>query len=657
MTGPLRILLVEDSENDAQLLMRHLTRNGVEFSLTRVQTGPAMLDALATGTWDLVVSDYSMPQFSASAALETLRSTGLDLPFIIVSGTVGEETAVTALKAGAHDFLPKDRLGRLVPAIQREVREAAERRKLRVAERALSDTQMRMQFAMESAGVGTWEADLASGRTIWSDLLERMHGLEPGSFHGTLEAFIETVHPADREQLQQHISQSLRNQHDFTIEYRTVWPDGSVHWIVTFGRAVSDASGDLTRAAGVSIDVTHQKTLEEQLQQAQKMESIGNLAGGIAHDFNNVLTVVTGYCSFLQDRVKDDPGAVDDVGQIRRAAESATALTRQLLAFSRRQVLAPKVLCLNAVLTDLQKMLRRLIEEHVRIELKLSKDLPLVNVDPGQMEQVVMNLTVNARDAMPEGGVITLETSAVDLDGEYASTQVDVTPGPYVRFSIRDTGTGIPPEILTRVFEPFFTTKPTGQGTGLGLATVFGIVKQSGGHLTVSSEVGVGTTFTIYVPQATAESQVALEQGPLVAGTLNGTETVLIVEDDARLRVLDQRVLARYGYNVLVASSCAEAQRVCTEHEGHIHIVLTDVVMPGGSGKNVSDWVAQTRPSTQVIYMSGYTDNTIMQRGLLTPGTQYLQKPFTPEMLARKVREVLSRVDASSDERHANTPR
>jgi two-component system, cell cycle sensor histidine kinase and response regulator CckA len=654
MSGPLRILLVEDSEKDAQLLMRHLTRNGVEFSLTRVQTGPAMLDALATATWDLVVSDYSMPQFSASAALETLRSTGLDLPFIIVSGTVGEETAVTALKAGAHDFLPKDRLGRLVPAIEREVREAAERRKLRVAERALSETQLRMQFAMESAGVGTWEADLASGRTIWSELLERMHGLEPGSFHGTLDAFIDAVHPADRDRLRQHLAQSLRNQHDFTIEYRTVWPDGSTHSIVAFGRAVSDATGGLTRAAGVSIDVTHQKTLEEQLEQAQKMESIGNLAGGIAHDFNNVLTVVTGYCSFLEDRVKDDPGACDDVGQIRRAAESAAALTRQLLAFSRRQVLAPRVLSLNTVLTDLQKMLRRLIEEHVRIDLKLAKDLPLINVDPGQMEQVVMNLTVNARDAMPEGGVLTLETSAVELDEDYASTQVDVKPGSYVCFRITDNGCGIPPEILQRVFEPFFTTKPTGQGTGLGLATVFGIVKQSGGHLTVSSEVGAGTTFTIYLPEATADSQVAQVQGPAVAGSLNGTETILIVEDDARLRALDQRVLVRYGYNVLVAASCAEAQRICMEHTGDLHLVLTDVVMPGGSGKKIADWIAQNRPSTHVIYMSGYTDNTIMQHGLLAPGTQYLQKPFTPEMLARKVREVLSQFDTSFGESTAH---
>jgi len=657
MSGPLRILLVEDSEHDMRLLMRHLSRNGVEFTLTRVQTAAAMLEALTTGTWDLILSDYSMPQFSATAALDILRSTGLDLPFIIVSGTVGEETAVTALKAGAHDFLTKDRLGRLVPAIQREVREAAERRKLRLAERALTETQMRMQFAMEAAGVGTWEADLASGRLIWSELLERMHGLEPGSFRGTVEAFLETVHAADRDRLRQEMSHVVRSQHDFTHEYRTVWPDGSTHWIVSFGRVVADAAGDFTRAAGVSLDVTHQKTLEGQLQLAQKMESIGNLAGGIAHDFNNVLTVITGYCSFLEDRLQGDPGASDDIGQIRRAAESATALTRQLLAFSRRQVLAPKVLSLNAVLTDIQKMLRRLIEEHVRIELKLARDLPLTNVDPGQMEQVVMNLAVNARDAMPDGGVLTFETSAVELDEEYASTHLDVQPGRYVCLAVKDTGCGIPPDILQRVFEPFFTTKPTGKGTGLGLATVFGIVKQSGGHLTVSSEVGVGTTFLICLPAVGADVPEQLLPGPAVAGGLNGTETVLVVEDDARLRALDQRVLARYGYNVLVAASCEEAQRVCTEHEGDVHIVLTDVVMPGGSGKKFADWIAETRPSTRVIFMSGYTDNAITQLELGAPGMHYLQKPFTPEMLARKVREVLSERPVSPGARHAHTRR
>jgi PAS domain S-box-containing protein len=641
MDQRLRILFVEDSEQDAELLMRYLRKHGVDFSSRRVQTASDMRDALSRQAWDLVISDYSMPSFGAGAALETLRSTGLDLPFIIVSGTIGEETAVSALKAGAHDFLPKDRLGRLVPAIEREVREAHERSQRRLAEKALSETRQRMQFAMEAAGVGTWEVDLCSGRAVWSDVFERMHGLEPYSAQGTIDDFISTVHASERERVREYVSRVLTEPDDFKFEYRTTWPDGSDHSIVSFGRTVANANGDLTRAAGIAIDITHQKTLEEQLQQAQKMESIGNLAGGIAHDFNNVLTVVTGYCQFLLDRFKDDPGACDDVGQIRRAADSAAALTRQLLAFSRRQVLAPRVLCLNDVLSDLQKMLRRLIEAHVRIELKLARDLPLVNIDPGQIEQVVMNLSVNARDAMHDEGVLTIETATVELDEAYARAHVDVQPGRYVRFAVSDTGSGIPPEILPRVFEPFFTTKPTGKGTGLGLATVFGIVKQSGGHLAVESEVGRGTTFRIFLPVAKPDVVTSDVHAPVVGESLDGTETVLIVEDDARLRTLDHRILTRHGYTVLVASSCAEALRTCAEHEGEIHVVLTDVVMPGGSGKRVADWVAQHRPSTKVIYMSGYTDNTITRDALL-PGMQYLQKPFAPDMLVRKVREVLS---------------
>jgi PAS domain S-box-containing protein len=638
----LRVLVVEDSEADCELLLAHLARAGYDVTHELVQTADAMQAALDRAEWDLVLSDYSMPMFSATEALSTLRRAGLDIPFIIVSGTIGEETAVHALKSGAHDFLTKRQLSRLIPAIEREVREAAERRKLRTTETVLTDTREQMRFALEAAGVGTWESDLVSGKTVWSDMLERMHGIPTGGFGRTFEAFIEAIYPDDRQRVRSEIAQSLRDRTDFRLEYRVAWPDGSIHWLAGLGRPFYSEAGEPVRAAGVAIDITGQKRLEEQLRQSQKMEAIGNVAGGIAHDFNNLLSVISGYSQLLADRFQDDAAAVQDFAEIRHAVDSAAALTRQLLAFSRRQILAPRVVNLNEILDNLRKMLNRLIEENVRIDFRLAEALAPVNVDPNQIEQAVLNLAVNARDAMPNGGILTVETAEVIVDDDYVRTHAGVRPGAHVMLSISDTGSGIAPEIQARLFEPFFTTKPPGRGTGLGLATVFGTVKQSGGHIWVYSELGIGTTFKVYFPVASRDQLSAPEHPKAVSGDLTGTETVLVVEDDARLRALDEKILRRYGYTVLLAEDAAEARRICAEYSGQIHLVVTDVVMPGGSGRTLGDWILQHHPETKVLYMSGYTDNAIVHHGVLDPGVHFLQKPFTPEAFVRKIREVLS---------------
>ena len=334
--------------------------------------------------------------------------------------------------------------------------------------------------------------------------------------------------------------------------------------------------------------------------------------------------------------------ALRDLNEIRLAVDRAAALTHQLLAFSRRQVLAPRVIGLNEIVFNLAPMLRRLIEENIHFEFRLADGAAPVNVDPNQLEQVLVNLTVNARDAMPHGGTLTVSTSATVLDRGYANTHVDVTPGPHVLLSVADTGHGIPRDVQDRLFEPFFTTKAKGRGTGLGLATVYGVVKQSGGHIVVESEPGAGAVFKLYFPVAAADGKVQPASARKPSGDVAGHETILVVEDDPRLRALDQRILKRYGYVVLLAASASEAIRVLTEHAAPIHVVVTDVIMPGESGRTVGDWVTRYKPGTKVIYMSGYTDDAISRHGVLEAGAQFLQKPFSPEALARKIRESLS---------------
>jgi hypothetical protein len=388
-------------------------------------------------------------------------------------------------------------------------------------------------------------------------------------------------------------------------------------------------------------DVTEKKKLEAQLHQAQKMEAIGQLAGGVAHDFNNLLGVITGYTELLLKDLRAEHPGLRRAEQIQRAAERASGLTRQLLAFSRKQVLEPKVLDLNAIVLDVEKMLQRLIGEDIQLVPVFASELGRVKADPGQMEQVIVNLAVNARDAMPRGGKLIIETANVDLDGNYSRLHAEVKPGSYVMLAVSDTGHGMDADTMSHIFEPFFTTKEEGKGTGLGLSTVFGIVKQSGGHVAVYSEVGRGTSFKVYLPR-TEEPGRALSAGTVrVEMPSTGSETILVVEDAEALRLLIAEILEVGGYRVLPGASPEEALAAAEAHDGPIHLLLTDVVMPGMSGRQVADRIKASRPAVRVMYMSGYTDEAIGQHGALEPGTHFMQKPFTAGALLRKVREVL----------------
>lgn len=402
------------------------------------------------------------------------------------------------------------------------------------------------------------------------------------------------------------------------------------------------AEGEVRFLSTIMRDLSERRKLEERLHQSQKLEAFGQLAGGVAHDFNNLLTVIIGYCEYLSDDADLSGQNQEMVQEIRKAGDRATTLTRQLLAFSRRQVLQPKVLNLNEIIAETSKMLERLIGEDIEMTTLLCSTLWPVKVDAGQAQQVLMNLAVNARDAMPEGGKLTIETSNVELEETYCDSNPDVKPGDYVAISVSDTGCGMDEKTKARIFEPFFTTKAPGKGTGLGLATVFGVVKQSGGHVTVYSEPDNGTVFRIYLPKV-ADAADAPSSLKLKAGPVRGTETVLVVEDADLLRDLACRILRSHGYQVLQARNGCEALTICEQQNGRIHLVLTDLVMPEMSGRQLAEHLRNSRPDIKVLLMSGYTDDSVVRRGILEADTDFIQKPFSPPALCSKVREILDK--------------
>ena len=404
--------------------------------------------------------------------------------------------------------------------------------------------------------------------------------------------------------------------------------------------AAARADGNLIGVIGVALDVTDRKHLTDQLRQSQKMQAIGELAGGVAHDFNNLLMVVKGHAQLLLQRMPKDASLHHSVEQMEKAADRAASLTRQLLAFSRKQVLQPRVLDMNDVVGGMIKMFSRVIGENIEMAFVPGANLGRTKADPGQIEQVLLNLVVNARDAMPDGGRLTIETANVELDQAYAAGHVGVEPGPYIMLTVTDTGCGMDAETQSRIFEPFFTTKEAGKGTGLGLATVYGIVKQSGGYIWVYSEVGCGSTFKIYLPQVAEEVEAPVVTSE-TGGSLAGTETILFVEDEQSVRELVRDYLRGEGYSVLDAGDGIEALQVAAAHNGPIHILVTDVVMPRLSGRDLAARLSAERRNLKILFISGYTDDTVVRHGVLDGGVAFLQKPFNLKALAEKIREVL----------------
>ncbi len=520
----------------------------------------------------------------------------------------------------------------LIFSVGRDVTETVE------ATRKLKASEEKYRSLIENVPDVVWVATEDGQVTFVSPRVEAVCGFTPEEVTSAGASFwFDRVHPEDVARVREVYAGLARG--GFEAEYRWQRQDGQWIWIRARAVAAIHEHGVIL-AEGTFADVTSQKRLEDQVRQSQKMEAVGQLTGGIAHDFNNLLAIILGNGRMLlEDLETGDPRRADAEAVV-EAGERAAALTRQLLSFSRRQVLQPKCLSLNSIVSGIEKMLRRVIGEDIDVSIALADDDAATIADAGEIEQVIMNLAVNARDAMPGGGVLSIETAVVELDAEYAAAHAGVTPGRYVMLSVTDTGCGMDAETRQRAFEPFYTTKENGRGTGLGLSTCYGIVTQSKGHLAIYSELGRGTAVKVYLPRVDATGETS-EPSTSAGRSLRGTETILIVEDDNRLRSTIRRILESRGYTVLAASDGPEAIAISEAHRGALHLVLSDMVMPGLSGADTLAEVMRRRPDIRMLLMSGYSDHALLRGGAIKPGLNFLQKPFAPQVLAAKIREVL----------------
>jgi two-component system, cell cycle sensor histidine kinase and response regulator CckA len=890
----LRVLNIEDSEDDSFFLLRHLKGCGYQVEWERVDSIEGIKAALAEREWDILISDFQMPGLNGLIALEVLKESGLDLPFIVISGTIGEDIAIQAMIAGVNDYLMKDNLGRLAPAIERELQEAANRKARREAEKNLLKSEKRLQLALSAGGLGVWEWNLQTDRVYWSpecfeitrvtnfdntfqsfkgllhpedaeffmaslqdsidhkkscvaefrlittqgeilwlasswqteydqdetplrligtvkDITEqkqseaaireseekfralveattqyvwtagpqlkidelpkwwtgltgqpteevgkwgwlevlhpedreiakenwKMAVLQKRSFHIDLRIFVKKgeyryfavrgvpiftpegsvsrwigamydfterkrsiedlqqseqrfrslvsataqivwtadpngviltahtpygeslkdagkaigegwifqIHPDDKERVLAEFSAAIQSKTHYRCEYRMLHTDNQYHYFIARGMPVFEKNSDVREWIGTLTDITESKLAEaellkkeEQLRQAQKLESIGRLAGGIAHDFNNMLTVINGYSDLVIRSLSIDNPIRRKIEEIRMAGKRSAEITNRLLAFSRRQILKNKVIDLNQLVSDTDIILDRLIGEDIQIVEDLCPNLSQIEADSGQLSQIIMNLVINSRDAMPHGGIITIKTENVTLDEEFVNQNMGASVGNFILLKISDTGFGMDEETISHIFEPFFTTKEVGQGTGLGLSTVYGIVTQFGGYLTVSSNPGQGTTFNIYLPSLkdpvkNSEKQLILKDSSY------GTETILLVEDEELVRKLSRQMLEKAGYKVIEAENGDKALSLMEQINNKIDLLITDVVMPKMSGRELANHLAEVCP--RVLFISGYTDDDMMKHGISNVNFNFLQKPYTLDEFTRKVREVL----------------
>ena len=630
-----RILMLEDDDNDEQLIRHELRRLLSPLQIRRVTTESAFLAALSDFSPDVILCDHNVPSFGGRIALDAARRTAPETPFILVTGSLDEETAVSYLKAGAADYILKDRLIRLSPAIVDALARARQRQSLKRHERLLQqiiDANPSLIF------VKNWD-----GRFVLvNEATAEICGTTVDDLTGKTDADFNPDAPEVAHLLRDDRDVMSSGKPKFITEESVTNPvSKQTRWFQTIKIPLRMPGEDAPSLLGVATEITERKQLEQQLLQAQKMEAVGQLAGGVAHDFNNILTAIVGYADLLAAEFGPESQQLEDLEEIRKAARRAAALTRQLLSFSRKQVLEPRIVDVNDVVMNLDKMLRSLISENIELKMQLAEDLDAARVDPNQLEQVIMNLAINARDAMPDGGRLTIETANAELDADYAAKHVSVIPGAYVMLAVTDTGCGMSEEIKARIFEPFFTTKPAGRGTGLGLSTVYGIVKQSGGNIWLYSELEKGTTFKVYLPAIDSLPEDIGKIAPAEPAA-RGAGTVLVVEDDEQLRRLTHRALANEGYVVLEADRGRTALELARRHTGTIDLLLTDIVMPDTNGRKLAETLRTARPGLRVLFMSGYPDGAIVNHGMLGPADAYLSKPFTTEAIARKVREVLA---------------
>ncbi len=684
----MNILIVDDREDNRYLLEALLRGNG--HDVVGVANGEEALAKLKSGNFDLIVSDILMPVMDGFEfcrrvrADEALRLT----PFIVYTATyTGPQDEAFALKIGADRFIQKPCEPDVFMAAVSEVMAGAqgqgrvlapepeEKEILKLYNERLVRKLEQKMLQLEKENQARQDAEEAIRRAndilirspavafIWKNAtgwpviyttenVNRLLGWSAEEFASGAVAYINVIHPDCLERVVKEVAQSSADPDAAAVAhtpYRIVTKDGEIRWVEDITTIRRTKDGNIVAYEGILIDISDRKRMERaknemelQLHQAQKMESVGRLAGGVAHDFNNLLSIILGYGDIVLESLGMDHPHRQAVENMVEAGYKARDLTRQLLAFSRKQILEVKHIDVNDVVTGFEKLLRRVIGEDIRLNLTCTSAPVPVNADTTQLEQVLMNLAVNARDAMSEGGMLAIQTAAVELDNAYAENKPEVQPGKYAMISVSDTGCGMDRETLDRIFEPFFTTKARDKGTGLGLATTYGIVKQHGGHIWVYSEPGQGTIFKIYLPLAAGETELVTQPAKRESAPVRGTATILVVEDDPSVRKLACTILASDGYQVIESNSPADAFDLAGESQNRIDLVLTDVVMPGINGPEVYRQICEHHPGAGVLYMSGYPNDIIGHQGMLKPGVQFIQKPFSVRTLIEKVRETLA---------------
>lgn len=647
----IQVLLVEDNPFDARFVKEMLREDEISaFRITHVTSLHDALSTLSQGfEHQIFLLDLGLPEETGLKTLRRIVPLAHGASIVVLTGYHDEESGIAALREGAHDYLIKGQVdGR---RLRRVLRFAVERQKLLTELRAEIEGRVRVQQALqiseqryrqlfEAAPMGVILAD-GGGKIVDANAQALlMFGYESEELLGQS---IETLLPESlRKSHERHRSTYNHGPHSramgIGMELVSRRKDG-VEFPVEIGLGpVATQEGVLISCT--IVDIRERKKLEKQLRLSQRMEAIGQLAGGIAHDFNNLLTIILGCCEALFEELSDNPAALRRVEMVRKAGDSAADLTRQLLAFGRRQMLQPKVIAPGGVLKDMETMLRRLIGENISLEVNVRSDVGYIRADPGQVEQILLNLGANARDAMPNGGRLIIEVGNVDLDDAYVKGHPPAVPGPYVMFSVSDTGCGMDQKTQSQIFDPFFTTKELGKGTGLGLATVYGIVKQSCGYIWVYSELRKGSVFKVYLPRvdnaATPLQQIDADSSPE-----RGGETILLAEDSEALREIAREYLESLGYTVIEANSGEDALQRAHEFGGEIHLLLTDVVMSGMNGRDLAEQIVHKYPRVKILFTSGYTDDAIARQGIFDLSVAFIQKPYRPRALARKIREIL----------------
>jgi PAS domain S-box-containing protein len=640
---PVRALIIDDSDDDALLIVSHLRRGGIELTYERAETMQAIAETLTARPPDIVLCDYNLPGFSAQDALRMLQDSGLDASFILVSGAVGEETAAAIMKAGAHDFILKDRLSRLVPAVERELRDAQVRRQRRGAEAALRHSEERFRLLAEHVQDIIFRYRLVPqpGFDYISPAVAGLTGHQPEDLYLDPALVFSPMEPEDRGA----VEASWRSPKPSPLVTRWRRPDGGIAWTEQRAVGIRDDSGQVIAVEGILRDVTSQvladqehERMERELRQADRLDSVGRLAGGIAHDFNNVLAVIMAYAGEVSSSLPDEHPASTDALKIAQAAEHAAALTRQLLIFSRLEPSQPETLNLADVVTDIEQLLRRTIGEDVEFLTLIQADLYPVIIDRTKIEQVIMNLVMNSRSAMPDGGRLSIEAANIDQDHGLPSGSAGDRK--LVSLTVTDTGSGMTPEVAQHAFEPFFTTKGPGEGTGLGLATVYGVVKEVGGDIRLASQPGSGTTITVLLPAADREIIRAQVTRPATAD--GSGHVILVVEDEDAVRDVVTRILTRASYQVIPAASAKDALEIITNSAVRIDALLTDVVMPDMSGPQLADRMRDARPQIPVLLMSGYTAGALPHGPAASGDLPLIRKPFNAETLLQHIRDALT---------------